>query len=193
MIPTIPGNTVRGFETRSPFIPSSFLRRGFQTPMALSPPVRGLPSIGQPYHTEPDATALPSSALGEWSLESAARSLGTDPKSLLLFAGGGLVAGYLLNDLWRSARRGGRKVGRKLGKAFNKPKTVSAPTKGVSVGSLLLAALAAGGAYYLYREYQAGKLDAHAAGHAPSRVDKPTAQHVTPLPRLVGGHWQRPA
>ena len=110
-----------------------------------------------------------------------------------MFAGGGLVAGYLLNDLWRSARRGGRKVGRKLGKAFNKPKTVSAPTKGVSVGSLLLAALAAGGAYYLYREYQAGKLNAHAAGHAPSRVDKPTAQHVTPLPRLVGGHWQRPA
>ena len=66
MIPILPGNTVRGFETRSPFIPSSFLRRGFQTPMALSPPVRGLPSIGQPYHTEPDATALPSSALGEW-------------------------------------------------------------------------------------------------------------------------------
>ena len=142
---------------RSPFVKPLFLHYAesltplrsdtFPAPLHLGPlePAEIAAATGQ----DEDAT------LGAWSLEAAARQLGTDGKTLLLLGGGGLLAGYLFNDFWRAARRRSRSGLRKLKGAFGAASSSASQSgTGAKAGTLVLGAVFIGGAYYLYREYR---------------------------------------
>lgn len=129
------------------------------------------------------ASPLPASSLGAISLHSVAASVGTDEKTFLLLAGGGIVAGYLLNNALKAASRGARRTRRKVGKAL-----LGSPerTAGTAVGTIVLVGLAAAGGYWLYRQVQKNK------SAAPSRAALPAYYGQGHTPVLRNGHWTRP-
>jgi len=94
-----------------------------------------------------------------WSLDAAARSLGTDRKTLLLVGVLGLVGGYLLNDAIKMARRTVKRSARRTRKLAGQMFT---PRNLVIAG---VAGLGLGAAYWYYRQHHGANTPSTAVAH----------------------------
>jgi hypothetical protein len=145
-----------------------------------------LPASSTPIRADA-LRANPAIGMGAFTpVDSAARYLGVDKKTLLLIGVLGLVGGYLLNDAVKSAQRSVKRGARRARKKAESKKAESKKAESLAtpfnLDILVVAGLCMGAAYWWYYRHQ-----------APAGGSARVIPHTTPLPKLVNGHWRRPA